>query len=144
MTSTADAASAPAEAGAPGQVEPSGYSHREIMVMLSGLLLGMFLAALDQTVVATAIYKIGESLHGLTAQAWVTTAFLITSTIATPLYGKLSDQYGRKPFFMFAISVFVVGSVLCTLSTSMYLLACFRAFQGIGAGGLLSLALAII
>jgi EmrB/QacA subfamily drug resistance transporter len=144
MTSTADAASAPAEAGAPGQVEPSGYSHREIMVILSGLLLGMFLAALDQTVVATAIYKIGESLHGLTTQAWVTTAFLITSTIATPLYGKLSDQYGREPFFMFAISVFVVGSVLCTLSTSMYMLAAFRAVQGIGAGGLFSLALAII
>ncbi|WP_106968581.1 MDR family MFS transporter [Streptomyces canus] len=144
MTSTADAASAPAEAGIPGQAAPRGYSHREIMVILSGLLLGMFLAALDQTVVATAIYKIGESLHGLTAQAWVTTAFLITSTIATPLYGKLSDQYGRKPFFMFAISVFVVGSVLCTLSTSMYMLAAFRAVQGIGAGGLFSLALAII
>ncbi|MER6977306.1 MDR family MFS transporter [Streptomyces carpinensis] len=144
MTSNADSASAPAEAGASGQAVPSGYSHREILVILSGLLLGMFLAALDQTVVSTAIYKIGESLHGLTAQAWVTTAFLITSTIATPLYGKLSDQYGRKPFFMFAISVFVLGSMLCTLSTSMYMLAAFRAFQGIGAGGLFSLALAII
>jgi EmrB/QacA subfamily drug resistance transporter len=121
-----------------------GYSHRQILAVLSGLLLGMFLAALDQTVVATAIYRIGESLHGLTAQAWVTTAFLITSTIATPIYGKLSDQYGRKPFFLFAIGVFITGSALCTLATSMYLLACFRAFQGIGAGGLLSLALAII
>ncbi|MFI6346415.1 MDR family MFS transporter [Streptomyces sp. NPDC050560] len=144
MTSTAGAASASAGAGAPEQAAPGGYSHREILVILSGLLLGMFLAALDQTVVSTAIYKIGESLNGLTAQAWVTTAFLITSTIATPLYGKLSDQYGRKPFFMFAISVFVVGSMLCTLSTSMYMLAAFRAFQGIGAGGLFSLALAII
>ncbi|QFZ78460.1 DHA2 family efflux MFS transporter permease subunit [Streptomyces fagopyri] len=114
------------------------------MVILSGLLLGMFLAALDQTVVSTAIYKIGESLNGLTAQAWVTTAFLITSTIATPMYGKLSDQYGRKPFFLFAIAVFITGSALCTLSTSMYMLAAFRAFQGIGAGGLFSLAFAII
>ncbi|NJP47375.1 MDR family MFS transporter [Actinacidiphila epipremni] len=123
---------------------PTGYTHRQIMIILSGLLLGMFLAALDQTVVSTAIYKIGESLNGLTAQAWVTTAFLITSTIATPLYGKLSDQYGRKPFFLFAISVFVVGSALCMLATSMYMLAAFRAFQGIGAGGLFSLAFAII
>jgi EmrB/QacA subfamily drug resistance transporter len=114
------------------------------MIILSGLLLGMFLAALDQTVVSTAIYKIGESLHGLTAQAWVTTSFLITSTIATPLYGKLSDQYGRKPFFLFAIAVFIAGSALCMLSTSMYMLAAFRAFQGIGAGGLFSLAFAII
>jgi EmrB/QacA subfamily drug resistance transporter len=142
---TSPAGAAPASAGAaPEEARRTGYTHREIMVILSGLLLGMFLAALDQTVVSTAIYKIGESLHGLTAQAWVTTAFLITSTIATPLYGKLSDQYGRKPFFMFAISVFIVGSALCTLSTSMYMLAAFRAFQGIGAGGLFSLALAII
>ncbi|MEE4541142.1 MDR family MFS transporter [Streptomyces sp. V4-01] len=138
--------SAQAEAASPGTeaAPPSAYTHRQILVILSGLLLGMFLAALDQTVVSTAIYKIGESLNGLTAQAWVTTAFLITSTIATPLYGKLGDQYGRKPFFLFAIAVFIVGSALCMLSTSMYMLAAFRAFQGIGAGGLFSLALAII
>jgi EmrB/QacA subfamily drug resistance transporter len=138
--------SAQAEAASPGTeaAQPSAYTHRQILVILSGLLLGMFLAALDQTVVSTAIYKIGESLNGLTAQAWVTTAFLITSTIATPLYGKLGDQYGRKPFFLFAIAVFIVGSALCMLSTSMYMLAAFRAFQGIGAGGLFSLALAII
>src|ERR1700753_1229353 len=122
----------------------TGYTHRQIMAILSGLLLGMFLAALDQTVVSTAIYKIGESLDGLTAQAWVTTAFLITSTISTPLYGKLSDLYGRKPFFLAAIVIFVVGSALCTLSWNMYALAAFRAFQGIGAGGLFSLALAIM
>ncbi|SEO08766.1 MDR family MFS transporter [Actinacidiphila rubida] len=139
MTAAADAAPA---AGV--EAPPTAYTHRQIMVILSGLLLGMFLAALDQTVVSTAIYKIGESLNGLTAQAWVTTAFLITSTVATPLYGKLSDQYGRKPFFLFAIAVFIVGSALCMLSTSMYMLAAFRAFQGIGAGGLFSLALAII
>ncbi|WP_329133801.1 MFS transporter [Streptomyces sp. NBC_01476] len=137
--------SAEADASSTGTAAPpSAYSHRQIMIILSGLLLGMFLAALDQTVVSTAIYKIGESLNGLTAQAWVTTAFLITSTIATPLYGKLSDQYGRKPFFLFAIAVFIVGSALCMLSTSMYMLAAFRAFQGIGAGGLFSLAFAIV
>ncbi|MCX4580369.1 MFS transporter [Streptomyces sp. NBC_01571] len=140
MSSTSAAS---ADIGSAGTGE-TGYTHRQIMVILSGLLLGMFLAALDQTVVSTAIYRIGESLNGLTAQAWVTTAFLITSTIATPMYGKLSDQYGRKPFFLFAIAVFITGSALCTLSTSMYMLAGFRAFQGIGAGGLFSLAFAII
>jgi EmrB/QacA subfamily drug resistance transporter len=108
------------------------------------LMLGMFLAALDQMIVSTAIRTIGDDLDGLSLQAWVTTAFLITSTIATPLYGKLSDIYGRKPLYLFAIVVFVLGSALCGLSQSMYMLAAFRAFQGIGAGGLMSLALAII
>ncbi|MGV9703117.1 MDR family MFS transporter [Streptomyces sp. NPDC003483] len=143
MSSTSAASAGTGPAGV-GEAPRTGYTHQQIMVILSGLLLGMFLAALDQTVVSTAIYKIGESLNGLTAQAWVTTAFLITSTIATPMYGKLSDQYGRKPFFLFAIAVFITGSALCTLSTSMYMLAAFRAFQGIGAGGLFSLAFAII
>ncbi|MGW3158555.1 MDR family MFS transporter [Streptomyces sp. NPDC001089] len=143
MSSTSAASAGIGPAGT-GEAPRTGYTHQQIMVILSGLLLGMFLAALDQTVVSTAIYKIGESLNGLTAQAWVTTAFLITSTIATPMYGKLSDQYGRKPFFLFAIAVFITGSALCTLSTSMYMLAAFRAFQGIGAGGLFSLAFAII
>jgi EmrB/QacA subfamily drug resistance transporter len=118
--------------------------HRQIMTILVGLLLGMFLAALDQMIVSTAIRTIGDDLNGLSAQAWVTTAFLITSTITTPLYGKLSDIYGRKKLFMFAIAVFILGSALCGLSTSMYMLAGFRAFQGLGAGGLMSLALAII
>ncbi len=123
---------------------PTGqYTHKQILVVLSGLMLGMFLAALDQTVVSTSIYKIGQSLDGLTAQAWVTTAFLITSTVATPLYGKLSDMYGRKPFFLAAIAIFIVGSAACSFATSMYMLAGFRAFQGIGAGGLFTLALAI-
>ena len=121
-----------------------GLSHKQILTILSGLMLGMFLAALDQTIVATAIRTIGDDLNGLSAQAWVTTAFLISSTIATPLFGKLSDIYGRKPFFMLAIVIFIVGSALCGLAQSMYELAAFRAFQGIGAGGLMPLALAII
>jgi EmrB/QacA subfamily drug resistance transporter len=123
---------------------PVGLSHKQILAILSGLLMGMFLAALDQTIVSTAIRTIADDLHGLSVQAWVTTAYLITSTIATPLYGKLSDIYGRKKFFIAAISIFVVGSMLCTLASSMYSLAAFRAFQGIGAGGLFTLALAII
>ena len=119
-------------------------AHRQIVTILVGLMLGMFLAALDQTVVATSIRVIADDLQGFSLQAWATTAFLITSTIATPLYGKLSDIYGRKPFFLFAIAVFIVGSALCGLAQSMYQLAIFRAIQGIGAGGLFSLALAII
>jgi EmrB/QacA subfamily drug resistance transporter len=139
----------------PGQVIPStttvpepgasaDLSHRQILVILSGLLLGMLLAALDLTIVSTSIRTIADDLDGLSIQAWATTAYLITSTIATPLYGKLSDLYGRRPFFLLAISLFVIGSALCTLATSMYSLAAFRAFQGLGAGGLFSLALAII
>ncbi len=123
---------------------PGGLSHKQIMTILSGLILGMFLAALDQTIVSTAIRTIGDDLHGLSVQAWVTTAFLITSTISTPLFGKLSDIYGRKPLFMLAITIFIVGSALCGLAQNMYMLAAFRAFQGIGAGGLMPLALAII
>src|SRR6187399_64319 len=119
-------------------------SHRQILTILSGLMMGMFLGALDQTIVSTSIRTISDDLHGLSVQAWVTTAYLITSTITTPIYGKLGDLYGRKKLFMFAISVFIVGSVLCTFATSMYELAAFRAFQGLGAGGLFTLVLAII
>lgn len=122
----------------------SPLTHRQVLQVLGGLLLGLFLAALDQTIVASAIRTIGDDLHGLSAQAWVTTAYLITATISTPLYGKLSDIYGRKKFFLAAIAIFVVGSAASSFATSMYQLAAFRAFQGLGAGGLFSLALAII
>jgi EmrB/QacA subfamily drug resistance transporter len=136
MTATATRPAASSSDGA--------LSHREILTILSGLILGMFLAALDQTIVSTAIKTIGNDLNDLSAQAWVTTAFLITSTIAAPLFGKLSDIYGRKRLFMFAIVIFVLGSALCGLATSMYELAGFRAFQGIGAGGIMPLVLAVI
>ncbi len=131
--------------GAPTSA-PSAPSltHRQIITILIGLLLGMFLAALDQTIIASSIRTIADDLQGLSQQAWATTAYLITSTIATPLYGKLSDIYGRKPFFLAAITIFVVGSVLCAFAASMTWLAIFRGVQGIGAGGLFSLALAII
>ncbi|WP_232661124.1 MFS transporter [Pseudonocardia sp. TRM90224] len=125
--------------------KPSGeLSHRQVLTILAGLALGMFLAALDQTVVSTAIRTIADDLGGLSLQAWATTAFLITGTISTPLYGKLSDIYGRKPLFLTAITIFVIGSVLCTFAQSMYELAIFRAVQGLGAGGLFSLALTIL
>jgi EmrB/QacA subfamily drug resistance transporter len=141
-TSSAERRDARAAAAAP---DASGaFTHRQIVTILAGLMLGMFLAALDQTVVSTAIRVIADDLQGFDLQAWATTAFLITSTITTPLYGKLSDLYGRRPFYLFAIGVFVVGSALCGLADSMYELAAYRALQGVGAGGLMSLALAII
>jgi EmrB/QacA subfamily drug resistance transporter len=124
--------------------ESGGYSHRQIVTILVGLMMSMFLAALDQTIVSVAMRTISDDLNGFSLQAWATTAFLITSTISTPLYGKLSDMYGRKPFILFSIGVFITGSALCGLSQSMYQLAAFRALQGIGAGGLFSLSLAII
>ncbi len=132
----------------PGTVPEPGaataLTHRQILVIISGLMMGMLLAALDLTIVSTSIRTISDDLDGLSIQAWVTTAYLITSTISTPLYGKLSDLYGRRPFFLTAISLFVIGSALCALSQNMYQLAAFRAFQGLGAGGLFSLALAIV
>ncbi|MGW8554343.1 MFS transporter [Streptomyces tubercidicus] len=137
-------ATSPPGAGTGEIPGPGVLSHRQILTILSGLMLGMFLAALDQTIVSTSIRTISDDLHGLSQQAWATTAYLITSTISTPLYGKLSDLYGRKPYYLAAITIFVAGSVLCTFSTSMTELAAFRAVQGLGAGGLMSLALAII
>ncbi len=129
----------------PAVARPDGpLTHKQIVTILIGLMMGMFLAALDQTIVATAIRTIADDLKGLDEQAWATTAYLITSTIVTPLYGKLSDIYGRKRFFITAISIFIFGSVLCTFADSMVQLAAFRAVQGLGAGGLFSLALAII
>ncbi|HEY2723651.1 MAG TPA: DHA2 family efflux MFS transporter permease subunit [Pseudonocardiaceae bacterium] len=144
---TATVAAAEPRRGAPDPAPdpaPGVYTHRQIMTILGALMLGMLLAALDQTIVSTAIRTIADDLNGLSLQAWATTAYLIAATISTPLYGKLSDLYGRKPFFLTAISIFIVGSVLCTISTSMYELAAFRAVQGLGAGGLMSLALAIL
>ena len=137
--STTPTAAAVAPARSAGEL-----SHRQILTILSGLMAGMFLAALDQTIVATSIRTIADDLQGLSVQAWVTTAYLVTATISTPLYGKLSDLYGRRPFFLAAISIFVLGSALSGFATSMGQLAAFRAFQGLGAGGLFSLALTII
>jgi EmrB/QacA subfamily drug resistance transporter len=141
----ATAAAAPAPAGSvPAPASQGPLSHKQILTILVGLMMGMFLAALDQTIVSSAMRVIADDLHDLSGQAWVVTAYLITSTIVTPLYGKLSDIYGRKQFFTAAIVIFLFGSILCTFATSMPMLAGFRAVQGLGAGGLFSLALAII
>lgn len=119
-------------------------THRQILVVFSGLMLGMFLAALDQTIVATALPTIVGDLGGLNHLSWVVTAYLLTSTASTPLYGKFSDLYGRKVLFQAAIVIFLVGSVLSGASQNMGQLIAFRAVQGLGAGGLMAMAMAII
>jgi EmrB/QacA subfamily drug resistance transporter len=129
---------------APSADSGPNLTHRQILTILSGLMMGMFLASLDQTIVSTSIVKIANDLNGFDLQAWATTAYLVTATIVTPIYGKLSDIYGRKPFFLTAISIFVVGSIASTFAQSMYELAAFRALQGLGAGGLMSLAMTIL
>jgi EmrB/QacA subfamily drug resistance transporter len=119
-------------------------TQRQIFLVLIGLMSGMFLSALDQSVVGTAMRTIGDDLKGQELQAWVTTAYLITSTIATPIYGKLSDIFGRRRLFIIAISIFIFGSVIAGFATTMPQLAAFRAVQGIGAGGLFSLAITVL
>ncbi|WP_373886525.1 MDR family MFS transporter [Sinomonas sp. ASV322] len=124
---------------------PSGaLSRRQITGVMTGLMLGMFLASLDQTIVSTAIYTVANDLDGLSLQAWATTAYLITSTVSTPLYGKLSDIFGRRPLYIAAIAIFLGGSVFAGSVHSMGELAVARGIQGLGAGGLMALALAII
>ena len=139
-------ATAPATAPASDSPQASKpiMTHRQILLVIYGLMAGMFLSSLDQTVVGTAIRTIGDDLHGLDQQAWVTTAYLIVSTISVPIYGKLSDIFGRRPLFIFGIAVFLAGSLLATFSTSMFMLAGFRAVQGLGAGALMSIPLAIM
>ncbi|MEB0014620.1 MFS transporter, partial [Glaciimonas sp. Cout2] len=112
---------------------------RQILFVIFGLMAGMFLSALDQTIVGTSMRTIADDLDGMSLQAWVTTAYLIVSCISTPIYGKLSDIFGRRPLFLIAITVFLIGSLLAGMSHSMYELAVFRAIQGLGAGGLAAL-----
>lgn len=126
-------------------VEQSGpLSHKEILIVLSGLMTGMLLAALDQTIVSTALKNIVEDFNGLNHYTWVVTAYLLTSTASTPLYGKISDLYGRRPVFQFAIITFLIGSFLAGASQNMTQLIFTRALQGLGAGGLMALTFVII
>jgi EmrB/QacA subfamily drug resistance transporter len=126
---------------------PSGQwqlSHRQILLVLFGVMAGMLLAALDQGIVGTALPRIVSELGGLDKLSWVVTAYLLTSTAATPLWGKLSDLYGRRIIFQAAIIIFLIGSVVSGLSQNMGQLIAFRAVQGIGGGGLFAIAFAII
>jgi EmrB/QacA subfamily drug resistance transporter len=149
MATTAPGVRPPATAPTPttasgGDDEYRTYTHRQILAIMSGLVLGMLLAALDQTIVATALTRISQDFHRPDLYSWVVTSYLLTSTATTPLYGKISDLFGRKRIFQFAIVVFLIGSALSGLSGSMYQLIAFRAVQGLGAGGLMSLALSIV
>jgi EmrB/QacA subfamily drug resistance transporter len=120
------------------------HTHKEIMVILIGLMTGMLLAALDQTIVSTALKNIVEDFNGLNHYTWVVTAYLLTSTASTPLYGKISDIYGRRIVFQFAIVTFLIGSLLAGASQNMVQLIGTRAIQGLGAGGLMALSFVII
>ncbi len=130
MTSTSQ--SAPV-----GSSEPPAIGNQRVLVIIGALLLGMLLAALDQTIVATALPTIAGDLHGLSHLSWVVTAYLLASTVSTPLWGKLGDMYGRKTFFQASIVIFLIGSALSGLSSSMVELIAFRAVQGLGGGGLI-------
>jgi EmrB/QacA subfamily drug resistance transporter len=123
---------------------PTTLTHQDIRTILIGLMLAMFLGALDQTIVATALPTIGVHFGDLAQLSWVVTAYLLTGTAVTPLYGKLSDVYGRRVMMMAAIGLFVVGSVACAVAQSMLWLISARALQGLGGGGLMALAQTII
>ncbi|MHC3816425.1 disulfide bond formation protein DsbA [Streptomyces sp. CB02488] len=127
-------------APAPGE----NRSTRSVLVAIGALLLGMLLAALDQTIVSTALPTIVSDLGGLEHLSWVVTAYLLASTAATPLWGKLGDQYGRKRLFQIAIVIFLIGSALCGIAQNMPQLIGFRALQGLGGGGLIVLSMAIV
>jgi EmrB/QacA subfamily drug resistance transporter len=127
-----------------GRVPGEILTRRQTVTVMVGLMLGMFLSSLDQTIVSTSIYTIANDLDGLSLQAWATTAYLITSTVTTPLYGKLSDIFGRRPLYLAAILIFLAGSLYAGSVHSMTELAIARGVQGMGAGGLLALALTII
>jgi EmrB/QacA subfamily drug resistance transporter len=136
--------SATSGTAAAGEATPEQIGHRRRLIIIGALLLGMLLAALDQTIVATALPTIAGDLHGLSHLSWVVTAYLLASTISTPLWGKLGDLYGRKTFFQASIVIFLIGSALAGLSHTMLQLIAFRAVQGIGGGGLLTGAQTIV
>src|SRR3954452_20116643 len=119
-------------------------SQRQVLIAFSAIMLATLLAALDQTIVATALPKIVADLHGFQDLSWVVTAYLLATTVTVPLYGKLSDLYGRRRLFVVSISIFLVGSALCGTAQTMGELIAFRALQGIGAGGLIPLSQAAV
>jgi EmrB/QacA subfamily drug resistance transporter len=126
-----------------GQAAESGPSHRAIMLLLVPLMLVLFISTLDQTIVATAISGIGNSLHDVVDAPWIATVYLLTSAVTTLIFGKLGDMYGRKKIFQFSVALFLIGSLLSGIAGSMIWLIVFRALQGIGGGGLNSLVQAI-
>lgn len=131
-------------AGNTEDTEQSGYPRRVVILTMLGVLMVMLLASLDQTIVGTAMPRIIAELNGFDRYTWVTTSYLLASTVMVPIYGKLSDILGRKPILMFSLSLFLVGSWLSGASQTMTALILFRGLQGLGAGGLMSIAIAIV
>ena len=123
---------------------PAPLDHATIRTIVIGIMLAMFLAALDQTIVATAMPTIGRELHDLEHLSWVASSYLLSATAVTPLYGKLSDIHGRRLVLLAGISTFIVGSIACALAPNMLVLILARGLQGMGGGGLISLAQTII
>src|SRR5260370_21963638 len=126
------------------EFEQPRYSRRDTLLTMFGVLMVMLLGSLDQTIVATALPHVIADLHGFHQYTWVSTAYLLTSTVTVPIYGKLSDLFGRKPIFLFGIVLFLVGSALSGASQSMTQLIAFRAFQGLGTGALTPIAIAVV
>ncbi|AEN89157.1 Multidrug-efflux transporter [Priestia megaterium WSH-002] len=119
-------------------------SEKNIRFIVAGLLLGIFMSAMDNTIVATAMGKIISDLGGLDKFVWVTSAYMVAVMAGMPIFGKLSDMYGRKRFFIFGLTVFLLGSALCGLAQSIVQLSIYRAIQGIGGGALLPIAFTIV
>jgi EmrB/QacA subfamily drug resistance transporter len=119
----------------PARATAPAFSRTEIVSILSGLILAMFLASLDQTIVATSLSTIARELNGWALMSWVVSAYLVASTVTTPIYGRLSDLYGRRPILLVSITLFLGASVLCALSQTMPQLIAARILQGIGGGG---------
>jgi EmrB/QacA subfamily drug resistance transporter len=128
----------------PPPAGPASVDHAAARAIVFGIMLAMFLAALEQTIVAPALPAIGKSLGGIDDLSWVVTAYLLAATATTPLFGKLSDIYGRRAIMLSAIGIFVVGSVACALAPSIWFLIAARGLQGIGGGGLLPIAQTVI
>ena len=147
MSATTSQTGAIAEPKAAGPADGPSMTHRQILVVFGSLMLGLLLASLDQTIVSTAMLTIIGDIggkNGLAHMPWIATAYVLASTASTPIYGKLSDLFGRKPLYMSAIALFLIGSGLSGFSQNLPELIGFRALQGLGAGGIMGLTFAIV
>jgi len=144
LSTQSDAAVLASNSANEEEYEQPTYSRRDTLLTMLGVLMVMLLASLDQTIVSTAMPRVIADLQGFDRYTWVSTAYLLTSTVMVPIYGKLSDIFGRKPIFLFGVVIFLIGSALSGASQSMNQLIAFRAFQGIGAGALMPIAIAIV
>src|SRR5712692_6993978 len=139
-TQTRGAVAAPQTAASMSET----LDRRQIILVMLGVMMGMLLSALDQTIVGTAMPRVIAELNGLEHYTWVFTAYLLASTVVVPIYGKLSDIYGRRPFFVGGMAVFLLGSALSGMSQDMTQLILFRSIQGLGAGAMMPIVLAIV